>query len=435
LVLLGIFPLLTTLLFASSSPSSPPDEQVNWSGLFQQSSFFLGVQHGFRLGTEPGTRAGMRGRFWRGYYDSLANMHGWTDGDQFYVNYIGHPLQGSVSGFIWVHNDPKFRKAEFGNNSFYWKSRLRATAFSWAYSTQFEIGPFSEATIGKIQSRYPQQGFVDHVATPLVGLGWQVAEDFLDRHVIRRFEDRFENFTARMMVRGWLNPARSFANLMRWKEPWYRDTRPGISKYRRGMAPPLDPPPLRPGDINELSRFEFTISPQYLLSPGPRASIHCLGGLGSAQWNLTARQSWVAEVGGCKMLDQKENFSGDIITYMTGPRFTFPNGRWVPYLQLFGGGKRVTINEVAPERLAAFQAANPGRPVGYESHRLWTNFNQSNGAAISAGAGLDYRLSRFLNWRLFSVDVNHAWMPLPDVARYPTSIRFTAGVTLRTGNW
>lgn len=94
------------------------------------------------------------------------------DGDLFYVNYVGHPIQGSASGFIWVQNDGKYRKAEFGNNSVYWKSRMRATAFSWAYSTQFEIGPISEASIGKIQSRYPQQSWVDHVATPVIGLAW-----------------------------------------------------------------------------------------------------------------------------------------------------------------------------------------------------------------------------------------------------------------------
>lgn len=432
---MSVFPALVALLFTQTSPAPAPEEQVNWNGLLKQSGFFLGVKHSFRLATEQGTRDGMKGPFFRGYYDSLSNLHGWTDGDPFYVNYVGHPIQGAISGYLWVQNDPKFRKAEFGNNSFYWKSRLRATAFSWAYSTQFEIGPVSEATIGKIQARYPAQGFVDHVATPLVGLGWQVAEDFLDRHVIRRFEDRFENFYARMMVRGWLNPSRTFANLMRLKEPWYRDTRPGIGKYRKGLAPPLEPPPTRPGDINELSRFEFTMSPQYLLSPGPRASLHCLGGLGSAQWASTPRWGWVAEVGGCKMLDQKEYFSGDIITYMAGPRFTFPHGRWVPYVQVLGGGKRVTINEIDPVRRREYQAANPGRELGYEFHRFWTNFNQSNGLAISVGGGVDYRLSRFLNWRLVSLDVNYARMPQPDIARYPTSIRLTTSVTLRVGNW
>ncbi len=179
---------------------------IDWHGLGRQSSFFLAVQHGFRLATEPGTRAGMRGPFFRGWMQSVGSLHGWSDGDPFYVNYIGHPMQGAVSGYIWTHNDRDYIGAEIGRNAFYWKSRLRATAYSWAYSTMFEIGPLSEASLGKIQSRYPQQGFVDHVVTPVIGLGWMIGEDALDKYVIQRFEEKFENGYLRLMVRGVLNP-------------------------------------------------------------------------------------------------------------------------------------------------------------------------------------------------------------------------------------
>ena len=56
-------------------------------------------------------------------------------------------------------------------NSMYWKSRLRATAFSWVYSTLFEIGPISEASLGNVQREYPEVGFVDHVWTPVLRVG------------------------------------------------------------------------------------------------------------------------------------------------------------------------------------------------------------------------------------------------------------------------
>lgn len=398
----------------------------------RQSSAFLGIQHGFRIATEPGTRSGLKGPFWRGYYNSLSNLHGWADGDPFYVNYIGHPIQGSVSGFLWVQNDGKYRSAEFGNNAHYWKSRLRATAFSWAYSTQFEIGPLSEASIGKIQSRHPQQGFVDHVATPVIGLAWQVAEDALDRFVIRRFEDRFDNFWARMAVRGGLNPTRSFANVLRLKVPWYRDTRPGIGYYR---ASPLRKPPASPPSSTTLPSFEFTTSTQYLLSPGPRESLHCVGGLGTAQWNFDSTRSWVFEVGGCKMIDQRENQSGDIMTYMTGPRWTDRSGRWMPFGQILFGGKRVTIDVVDPAKKAAIEAANPGRKLGYEFHDQWTKTNQANGFALSAGGGLDFALTRAATWRVASVDYSYAWLPKPELASYPSSVRIAMGLTLNIGNW
>jgi hypothetical protein len=427
------FQWLVSLLLPFSLLQANQDQSVNWAALLKQTGFFLGVQHGFRLATEPGTRQGMKGPFWRGYYNSLSNLHGWADGDLFYVNYVGHPIQGSASGFIWAQNDGKYRKAEFGNNSFYWKSRLRATAYSWVYSTQFEIGPISEASIGKIQSRYPQQGWVDHVATPVIGLAWQMSEDVLDRYVIRKFEDRFENVFARMMVRSWLNPTRSFANLMRLKEPWYRDTRPGIFRYRRGMAEPYVPAAEVPA--RELPQFEFTTSTQYTVSPGPRESLHCLGGMGTAQWNFNPKNSWVAEVSGCKMLDQRQNLSGDIMMYMTGPRWTDREGRWMPFGQVLFGGKRITIDEVFPEKRAALEAANPGRPLGYEFHSQWTATNQANGFAVSIGGGLDYNLTRSATLRVASVEYSHAWLPQPEVASYPTSVRLAMGITIKVGNW
>lgn len=178
-----------------------------------------------------------------GYVNSVTNLHGWADGDPIMVNYVGHPMQGSVSGDIWIQNDPKYRTAEFGRNRRYWVSRLRAATFAWAYSEQFEIGPISEASIGHVQNYFPQQGFVDHVITPAVGFGWMVAEDFLDRYVVKRIEAWTTNRCAlrplrviRMVARGGLNPSRSFANAMAFREPWHRDTLLN-SRESRNLAP------------------------------------------------------------------------------------------------------------------------------------------------------------------------------------------------------
>lgn len=202
---------------------------VNWKGLFWQSSFFLGLQHGVRLATEPGTREGLKGPFFDNYARSVGNLHGWADGDEFYVNYIGHPMMGASAGYIFAQNDAaRFKYVEFGKNRNYWKGRLRAFAFSSLYSAQFEVGPISEASIGSIQSRFPQQGFVDIVATPTLGLGWMVAEDALDKYVIAPLERKFRNPYVNLMLRGWLNPSRSWANMMGLKVPWHRDARGGV---------------------------------------------------------------------------------------------------------------------------------------------------------------------------------------------------------------
>ena len=93
-------------------------------------------------------------------------------------------MQGAVAGRLWLLQDPRYNKAEFGRGRA-WKGKLRAAAFAWAFSEQFEIGPLSEASIGHIQRDFPQQGFVDHVITPTIGLSWMLAEDALDRYFVR----------------------------------------------------------------------------------------------------------------------------------------------------------------------------------------------------------------------------------------------------------
>ena len=205
----------------------------DWEKALLQSFFFLGIQHGFRLATESGTRADLKGPFFSDYFQSVGNLSGWGDGDPFKVNYIGHPMMGSVAGFIQVHNDPKGAEEEVSLKKSYWQSRLKAFGWSFAYSTQFEIGLISEATIGNVGIRpYGTYGAAKHpmaygdlVVTPIVGTGWLIGEDLLDRYVISYFEGKTSNRTARFIIRGSLNPTRSFANLLRFKKPWYRDNR------------------------------------------------------------------------------------------------------------------------------------------------------------------------------------------------------------------
>jgi len=204
------------------------DNSVHWGALAEQASLFLTIEHGFRMATDPVTRERAGGSFVGGYVASLTNLHGWGDGDPFLVNYVGHPIQGAIAGYIWVRNDPRYRDARLGRNSHYWKSRLRAMAFSAVYSEAFEIGPFSEATIGHVQAYPPQTGFVDQVITPTVGTGWMVAEDVVDKYVIRPIEAHTSNRWIKLFARALLNPSRSFANCMAFEPPWSRQDRGGV---------------------------------------------------------------------------------------------------------------------------------------------------------------------------------------------------------------
>jgi len=221
--------LSPSFLAAQTEGGVAGEKQFEWHSAITQSLRFLALEHGVRMATEADSRTQFKGKFWLDYGRSLKGISGWGDGDRWPVNYIGHPFQGAVSGFIEIQNDPKFKRAEFGVSSHYWRSRLRAFAWSAGYSTQFELGPLSEASLGNVGMKRGSAGMVDLVVTPAGGFGLILAEDALDQFVVKRFERRTSRPLPRALVRGVLNPNRSLANLLAGKLPWHRDTRPGIT--------------------------------------------------------------------------------------------------------------------------------------------------------------------------------------------------------------
>ncbi len=212
-----------------SSSSELETGRFHWRAALIQSGLFLGIQHGFRLATEEGARNELKGPFFPDYFRSVRSLRGWGDGDPFLVNYIGHPMMGAVTGYIQIQNDAEGRIQQFGSSPDYWKSRMHALAWSAAYSLQFELGPISEASIGNVGKKPGTMGMVDLVVTPIAGTGWLAAEDALDRYVITKLEKMSLNRGWKIIVRSFLNPDRSFANVMRWKVPWHRDTREGVN--------------------------------------------------------------------------------------------------------------------------------------------------------------------------------------------------------------
>jgi hypothetical protein len=211
--------------------SEEPQGGPEWGSVRRQSMMFLSMQHGFRLMQEKTTRE-LGGPFFKDYASSVKGLKGWGDGDGVFTNYVAHPMQGAVSGFVFLNNNSDSACLEFGNSRRYWKSRLKAFAFAAFYSTQFELGPFSEATVGNVGMNHGTSGWVDFVMTPVGGLGWMVAEDAVDRFVIRRLEKKWKRPAAMRFFRIALNPTRSLANVFRLKLPWHRPGRP--------VNPPLE---------------------------------------------------------------------------------------------------------------------------------------------------------------------------------------------------
>lgn len=226
------FTFLALVPFASAQTTlSTVEESFRWKSALAESGMFLGIQQGFRVGMQESTREGLKGPFFRDWARSVKSLRGWDDGDGYMANYIGHPLQGAVTANIQVVNDPRYRNAVFGRSSQYWKSRMRAMAWSAGYSTFYELSPLGDAGIGNLGYREnTRKAAVDLVITPVLGLAWQATEDALDRYVIARVDEKSKSFWVRMFVRCGLNPSRTVANTLHRDAPWRRYDREGIWK-------------------------------------------------------------------------------------------------------------------------------------------------------------------------------------------------------------
>jgi hypothetical protein len=174
------------------------------------------------------------GKWFQRWFDSDTgwSWQYWDDGNPILDQYVGHPMMGSITNYIWIQNDPKGATLQIGEPG-YWKSRMRALAFTTAFHLQWKFGPFGEAGVGHIGDHathwvdgHPRNdtGDVELVTTPVGGLLWTMAEDELDKHVVRRLEATPKNPFALLLI-SFLTPSRATANIFRFRPPWYRDGR------------------------------------------------------------------------------------------------------------------------------------------------------------------------------------------------------------------
>ena len=420
------------------APIARPKEGPDYRNVIGQSFRFLFLEQAFRYATEEGTRHPGTS-FIGGYTSSVTNLHGWADGDPFIVNYVGHPMQGAVAGRIWIQNDPRYKAVRFGKNRDYWRSRLRAAGFAFLYSEQFEIGLLSEASIGATQRYFPQQGLVDHVVTPTVGLGWIIVEDAIDKYLIEWVESRTKNPYYKLLIRGGLNPTRSFANALAGELPWHRQSRAGVfgsSALRAVSTPTLGA--YEPDKRNGPAPFQFTVSPSIIMPLGSESGGACVGGGGEAGVRLSANTQVIANVSGCKWTDLGANKSGDMLLFMAGPRIELSTtGRWVPYAQLLFGGIKVSTEEMFPavKNSLANALAEQGRTLDFTDHNSYTRQADSTAFALSFGSGISRKLTDALAWEVASVEYTHRFAGNPDTPNYRSLFQVKSGLTLRMGTW
>src|SRR5579862_57016 len=231
---------------SDSSFASPEHEGFHWGRALEESLTFLAIEQAYVVHTDFRWVVIENGipfnHYWRDYMQSLSSWthSGWSDGDPNMYGYLGHPIQGALTSFIEIQNDPKSRGIEFSNSKRYWKSRLKATLWNAVYSTQWNLGPISEVTVEKYGAKvrppwnqngswpcttkncYTGVGQIDIVMTPIGGFGWMVGEDWLDKNISRRVEDATSNRFLIDIVRTTFNPIRAGANILHGNSPWFR---------------------------------------------------------------------------------------------------------------------------------------------------------------------------------------------------------------------
>lgn len=217
--------------------NGPRPPGVAWGAATGQALEWLTIQSVGNLAMNKWVRlAFFHGHWFQNWMRAVERFrfNRWNDDDTFICDYIGHPIMGAVINYTFIQNDPAGRGLEFAMSRPYWKSRMKAMAWSAFWSAEWKLGPISEASIGAQGSYYYYDtdakkvtngtGLVDFFVTPVGGTAWQMGEDAIDRYIVERVERRSTRPLVLFAV-SWLTPARAAANLIRFKAPWYRDSR------------------------------------------------------------------------------------------------------------------------------------------------------------------------------------------------------------------
>ena len=440
-------------------PAEPPhpDTRIHWKAANGEGLLSTGIMHTFNLWTEAGTRDALYGPWAKDWLRSVGELRGWSDSDQFMAPYVGHSIQGSIFGYILRQNDPKYRDVQWGDGRDYFTSLLRSMAFSAVWHTQWKIGVASEDSIGNLML-HASPGFITLVDTPTLGTVTMIGEDVLDRYLIMGLENRTANRLLIALTRCFLNPGRSFANVMAFKVPWNRDTRIGIVgenfvirkqlladyRYHGGPRPfefvrrPSDSGDTDPNHVYpKVAAIELAAYPNYEHFSNGR---NCIGGGGSGAARLSPTWQIVAEVNGCLVMGMAHfTQSGDSLFYGVGPRWTpLASHRYSPFAEVLFGGRKVTYEVDAPaleNKLLTEWNDGSGTLPHYPKRSDWSTEVSSNGASLAAGGGLDIIVTRPFAWRLINVQYTHSWMAEVENIHPENGFRVTTEAVLRIGTW
>ena len=347
-------------------------------------------------------------------------------------------MEGSFAGFVERQNDPRYKSVEFGKSQRYWTSMMRSLAFSTAYSVFWSFSPYGEAGLGNVDLHAPP-GLVDLVGTETMGLGWMIAEDMLDRYLIKRIEKRYRNVVIRAVARSMLNPMRSYANLLRFKAPWIRDDRDNVGAYMPDgnytakddiAGPTFDPRAWPTGPA-----FELTGEPMFEQFLGSKGS-SCMGAAGEGVVQLSGDNDLVIRIDGCQLFGFQPNHSGDALNYLVGTRRSFSGpGRWRLDLQLLGGGAKISHEYVDAEKKAEViqLAEQQGKPRPEQP--TWVTEADTNGFTVVTSGVVAYRINNGLEMKVADLSYQRSWLGKLQGMNYDQGLRFSFGISCRMGPW
>lgn len=386
------------------TPSVSEAAHVAWGPLLREAFLFATIENAQRVCCEVDTPPELKGVLLSDYFKSIANIHGWDDWDPIRVQYIGHSFEGAVSEWLEIQNDPLGKNREIGTPG-YWKSVLRAFLFAGAYGTSFKIGPYSEAMIGNVGlpneyrkralpkgADYGKMAWSEFFVNPILGTMWVTTEDLIDRHIIRKEMQADTNFVLLRLSQTFFLPSRTFANILRFKRPWYGADRPIAPAYAAQVTTVADPIAPAPSDWGHVGRLELFTGYSHLHA-AVGSEVYTLSGWeGSATRNLSPWFGLEADFNGLY-----GSGPTSIPSYL--PRYTFLFGphisirkitRVSPFVHWLWGGAR------GPTRTYASACVHGSSCAVSNSGDTFF--------AGEVGGGLDIRVSPRLSVRAMEAD-------------------------------
>lgn len=94
-------------------PLHPNIKDFTWGRALLESFLFLSIEQAYVVHDDYRWVVVENGvpldHYWRDYKQSLSAWvnAGWNDGDPALYSYVGHPVQGALTSYIQIQNDPQ----------------------------------------------------------------------------------------------------------------------------------------------------------------------------------------------------------------------------------------------------------------------------------------------------------------------------------------